>query len=106
MERKFVANLRVSTSSMWVTAIPLAVAFWIFLSRYPGRPFRALARRVPTLGAGLAAALVPAVLGRLVHASGALVGRVAAIVVPPSPLHPSLTPWPRPTPPTTHPPLP
>src|SRR3546814_3374200 len=80
MERKFVANLRVSTSSMWVTAIPLAVAFWIFLSRYPGRPFRDLARRVPTLGAGLAAALVAAVLGSLVNDSGALVGGVAALV--------------------------
>src|SRR3546814_21148479 len=79
MERKFVANLRVSTSSMWVTAIPLAVAFWIFLSRYPGRPFRDLARRVPTLGAGLAAALVAAVLGSLVNDSGAIGGGVPAL---------------------------
>src|SRR3546814_1701588 len=47
MARKFVANLRVSTSSLWVPALPLAVACRLFLSRSPGRPFRHPVRRAP-----------------------------------------------------------
>lgn len=81
MERKLLANLRVSTSSLWVAAIPIALAFWLYLMRGPGRPIQGLRDRLPTLGAGLAAALVAAVLGSLVNDSGAIVGGVASMVL-------------------------
>ncbi len=81
MERKLLANLSVSTSSMWVAAIPLAVAFWLFLTRYPGPPIAALRSSTPTLWAGLAAAVVAAVLGSMVNDSGAIVGGAAALVL-------------------------
>ena len=41
MERKLLANLGVTTSSFWVAAIPIAVAFLVFLARYPTRPMAA-----------------------------------------------------------------
>ena len=81
VERKLLANLRVSTTSFWIAAIPVAVAFLVFLSRYPGRPLLALRARVPTLQAGLAAAVVAAVLGTIANDSGAIVGGVTMMVV-------------------------
>lgn len=96
MERKLLANLQVSTSSMWVAAIPVAAAFWVFLVRYPGPPMRELTARIPTLGAGLTAALVAAVLGSLVNDSGAIVGGVAAMVATASLVHLAMEPGPVP----------
>jgi hypothetical protein len=87
MERKLLANLSVSTSSFWVAAIPVAIAFWVFLQRFPGRPVAALRGRIPALPAGLAAATVAAVLGSLVNDSGAIVGGVAAMVLTASLVH-------------------
>ena len=81
MERKLLANLRVSTSSLWVVAIPLALAFWLYLTRGPDRPVRRLWKAHPALSAGLAAATVAAVLGSLVNDSGAIVGGVASMVL-------------------------
>lgn len=81
MERKLLANLRVSTSSLWVVAIPLALAFWLYLARGPRRPVQRLWAAHPTLSAGLAAATVAAVLGSLVNDSGAIVGGVASLVL-------------------------
>jgi hypothetical protein len=81
MERKFLANLEVSTSSFWVAAIPIAVAFWIFLARYPGRPLDGVLARITTLRAGLAAAITAAVVGSLVNDSGLIVGGVTLLVV-------------------------
>ncbi|HEY8545346.1 MAG TPA: hypothetical protein VIL36_09880, partial [Acidimicrobiales bacterium] len=81
MERKFLANLRVSTTSFWIAAVPVAVAFLLFLSRYQGRPLTMLKARIPTLQAGLSAAIVAAVLGSLVNDSGAIVGGVTMTVV-------------------------
>jgi hypothetical protein len=94
IERKLLANLRVSTSSMWVLAIPIAVAFFVLLVRYPGRPIDAVVRRVPTIGAGLAAVLVAAVLGSLANDSGVIVGGVAALVVTASLVHLTMAPGP------------
>ena len=81
MERKFLANLEVSTSSFWVAAIPIAVAFWVFLARYPGRPLDGVLARNTTLRAGLAAAVTAAVVGSLVNDSGLIVGGVTLLVV-------------------------
>ncbi len=81
MERKLLANLSVSTSSLWVAAIPVAAAFWVFLTRFPGPPIAPLRASIPTLRAGLAAAVVAAVLGSLVNDSGAIVGGAAALVL-------------------------
>jgi len=81
VERKLVANLQVTTSSFWVAAVPIAVAFLVFLVRYPTRPLTELRWRVPTLRAGLLAACVAAVLGSLVNDSGAIVGGVTVMVV-------------------------
>jgi hypothetical protein len=81
VERKFLANLQVSTSSFWIAAIPIAGAFLWFLSRYPTRPLVELKWRVPTLRAGLLAAGVAALLGSLVNDSGAIVGGVTIMVV-------------------------
>jgi hypothetical protein len=81
MERKALANLRVTTTSFWVAAIPIAVAFIVFLARYPGRPLDRLRARIPTLRAGLLACALAAVLGSGANDSGAIVGGVTLMVV-------------------------
>jgi hypothetical protein len=81
VERKLLANLRVTTSSFWVAAIPVAIAFIVFLARYPGRPLDGLRRRVSTLQAGLVAAYLAALLGSAVNDSGAIVGGVTLMVL-------------------------
>lgn len=78
VERKLLANLQVSVSSFWVATIPLAVAFWVFLVRFPPRPLAAVRAKLPALDVGLAAATVAAVLGSLVNDSGAIIAGVAA----------------------------
>ena len=87
VQRKLLANLEVSTSSLWVAAIPIAVAVWVLIARHPSRPLDGLRARIPTLGAGLAAAIVAAVLGSLLNDSGAIVGGVAALVLTASVVH-------------------
>jgi len=87
MERKLLANLRVSTSSLWVAAIPVALALWLYLTRGPGRPAAGMRARMPMLSAGLGAATVGAVLGSLVNDSGAIVGGVSSLVLAASLLH-------------------
>jgi hypothetical protein len=81
IDRKLAANLAVSTTSLWLAAIPVAVAFGVFLARYPGRPLAGAAERVPTLRAGIVAALVAAALGSAVNDSGAIVGAVTLTVL-------------------------
>jgi hypothetical protein len=81
MERKLLANLRVTTTSFWIAAIPVAVAFLVFLARYPGRPLARLRDEMPTLQAGLASALVAGVVGSVVNDSGAIVGGVTLTVL-------------------------
>lgn len=87
MERKFLANLRVSTSSFWVAAIPIGIALWAFVRRWSTRPLAAVHGRIPTLHAGLVAGVVAAVLGSLVNDSGAIVGGVATLVLGASMAH-------------------
>lgn len=81
VERKLLANLEVSTSSFWVAAIPIAIAMWVLIARHPSRPLDRVHADVPSLGAGLTAAIVAAVLGSLLNDSGAIVGGVAAMVL-------------------------
>lgn len=81
MERKLLANLSVSTSSLWVLAVPMAVGFAVFLVRSPSRPYDRLTARLPALPAALAALVVAAVLGSMLNDSGAIVGGIAAAVV-------------------------
>jgi hypothetical protein len=81
IDRKLMANLRVTTSSFWVAAIPVAVIFLVFLYRSRRRPLDPIRAALPTLGAGVGAALVAAVLGSAVNDSGAIVGGVALTVV-------------------------
>jgi hypothetical protein len=87
MQRKLLANLEVSTSSFWVAAIPIGAAMWVLVIRHPSRPVDGLRARVPTLGAGLAAAFVAALLGSLLNDSGAIVGGVAAMVLTAAVIH-------------------
>lgn len=81
VQRKLAANLRVSTRSFWVAAIPVALAAWVFLRHWPGQHLGRLHREIPTLHAALLAATVAAVLGSVVNDSGAIVGGVAATVL-------------------------
>jgi hypothetical protein len=81
VERKLLANLRVSTGSAWVLAIPIAVGFWVFLARHRSHGLARIARRIPTLQAGLVAAAVAAVLGSLLNDSGAIIGGIVLTVV-------------------------
>jgi hypothetical protein len=81
MERKLLANLRVTTTSFWIAAIPVAIAFLIFLARYPTRPLAEARSRIPTLQAGVTSAIVAGVLGSLVNDSGAIVGGVTLTVI-------------------------
>ncbi len=87
VQRKLLANLEVSTSSLWVAAVPIALALWALITRHPSRPLDALRADLPTLGAGLAAAVVAAILGSLLNDSGAIVGGVAAMVIAASLVH-------------------
>lgn len=87
VQRKLLANLEVSTSSLWVAAVPIAGALWVLITRHPSRPLDQLRTALPTLGAGLAAAVVAAVLGSLLNDSGAIVGGVAAMVITASLVH-------------------
>jgi hypothetical protein len=81
MERKALANLGVTTSSFWVAVVPVAVAFLVFLARYPTRPLGELYARIPPLRAGVWAAIVAAILGSAVNDSGAIVGGVTLFVL-------------------------
>jgi hypothetical protein len=81
VERKLLANLRVSTGSAWVLAIPIAVGFWLFLARHRTHGLARITTRIPTLRAGLAAAAVAAVLGSLLNDSGAIIGGIVLTVV-------------------------
>jgi hypothetical protein len=81
VERKLLANLGVTTSSFWVAAVPVAIAFIVFLARYPGRPLDGLRGTIPTLQAGLVAAYLAAFLGSAVNDSGAIVGGVTLMVL-------------------------
>jgi hypothetical protein len=81
MERKALANLGVTTSSFWVAVVPVAVAFLIFLARFPTRPMTELYARIPPLRAGVWAAIVAAILGSAVNDSGAIVGGVTLFVL-------------------------
>ncbi len=87
MERKLLANLEVSTESTWVVAIPIAIAFGIFLVHFPGRPVDRLREHLPTLGIGVWAAVLAAALGSAVNDSGAIVGGVSAMVLTASLVH-------------------
>jgi hypothetical protein len=87
IQRKLLANIDVSTSSVWVAAIPVALALWVLVTRHPTRPLDGLRAEVPTLGAGFVAAIVAAVLGSLLNDSGAIVGGVAAMVLSASVVH-------------------
>jgi hypothetical protein len=98
VERKGLANLRVSTSSFWVAAIPIGIAFWLFLRFFPSRPLRQLTERIPTLAAGLAAVVVAAVLGSALNDSGAIVGGVTLMVVSASLAYLAVGPEPAPPP--------
>ena len=84
VERKFLANLRVSTSSFWVAAVPIAIGTWLFLRTWrerEGSPLAAVHARIPTLHAALVAAAMAAVLGSAVNDSGAIVGGVASLAI-------------------------
>ncbi len=87
IQRKLLANMAVSTSSLWVAAIPIALAIWVLIAKHPSRPLDQVRGHIPTLGAGLAAALVAAVLGSLLNDSGAIVAGVAAMVLTASVVH-------------------
>jgi hypothetical protein len=81
MERKGEAAINASLSTFWLAAIPVAIAFMLFMIRYPDRPWGAVRTRIPTLQAGLIAAITAAVLGSIANDSGAVVGGVALLVV-------------------------
>jgi hypothetical protein len=59
----------------------VAIAFIVFLARYPGRPLAVVHQRFPMLQAGLVAAYVAAVLGTLANDSGAIIGGVTLTVL-------------------------
>lgn len=81
VERKLLANLDVSTSSLWVVAIPIGLVLWVYLVRFRDRPYHRMRERLPALPAGLLALVVAAVLGSLLNDSGAIVGGVASLVL-------------------------
>jgi hypothetical protein len=81
MERKLVAGLGVTTSSFWVAAIPIGVAFLVFLYKYPTRPMARIDDRVPTLHAGIVATIVAAAVGSAANDSGPIIGGVALLVL-------------------------
>lgn len=81
VERKLFANLRVSTSSFWVAAIPIGIGCWLFLRWWQTKPLERVHHELPTLHAALVAAAVAAFLGSVVNDSGAIVGGVSCLVI-------------------------
>ena len=81
VERKLLANLEVSTGSAWVLAIPIGVAFWVFLARHRTHGLARISRRIPTLHAGLVGSRRRRRLGSLLNDSGAIVGGIVFTVV-------------------------
>lgn len=80
IERKGLAMLSVTGSSFWLAAVPVGLAFIVFLSRYPGRPFDPVYRRDPNLRAGLIVLYTAAILGTLANDSGVIIGGMALTV--------------------------
>jgi hypothetical protein len=81
IERKGEAAINASLSTFWMAAIPVAIVFMLFMIYYPDRPWSVVRSRLPTMQAGLTAAVTAAVLGSIANDSGAVVGGVALLVV-------------------------
>lgn len=81
IERKLAANLAVSTSSLWVLAVPIALGFWAFVRRAEGAPYDRMVSAFPTLPAGLNAAVAAGVLGSALNDSGAIIGGICALII-------------------------
>lgn len=81
--RKISTNLRVFTSTIWTYFVPPALAFIAWLLLRPNNRWEELARRYPTLRAGLIGGLVLCVLGFAVNDSGIVVpAMVLSYLVP------------------------
>ena len=81
--RKISTNLRVFTSTIWTYFVPPALAFIAWLLLRPKNRWEELARRYPTLRAGLIGGLVLCVLGFAVNDSGIVVpAMVLSYLVP------------------------
>ena len=73
VERKISTNLRVFTSTIYTYFVPPALAFIAWLLLRPKNRWEELARRYPTLRAGLIGGLILSVLGFAVNDSGIVV---------------------------------
>ncbi len=73
VERKISTNLRVFTSTIYTYFVPPALAFIAWLLLRPKNRWETLARRYPTLRAGLIGGLVLSVIGFAVNDSGIVV---------------------------------
>lgn len=73
IERKISTNLRVFTSTIYTYFVPPALAFIAWLLLRPKNRWETLARRYPTVRAGLIGGLVLSVLGFAVNDSGIVV---------------------------------
>jgi len=73
VERKISTNLRVFTSTIYTYFVPPALAFMAWLLLRPKNRWEELARRHPTLRAGLIGGLILSVLGFAVNDSGIVV---------------------------------
>jgi hypothetical protein len=71
--RKIGTNLRVFTSTIWTYFVPPALAFMAWLLLRPKNRWEQLARRYPTVRAGLVGGLILSVLGFAVNDSGIVV---------------------------------
>lgn len=73
VERKVSTNLRVFTSTIYTYFVPPALAFMAWLLLRPKNRWEELARRYPTLRAGLIGGLILSILGFAVNDSGIVV---------------------------------
>jgi hypothetical protein len=80
IERKGLAMLSVTGSSFWLAAVPVSIAFILFLARYPGGRLDAIYARDPSFRIGLIALYTAAILGTLANDSGVIIGGMALMV--------------------------
>jgi hypothetical protein len=81
MERKGLAAVQVTLTSFWTAGVLVGVVVWLSLRWLPAQPLRKVRERIPSINAGLAAAVLAAVFGSIMNDSGSIVGGTAMLVV-------------------------
>lgn len=81
IERKGLAAIEVTFSSLWTMSAVIAIVFMVYMWRVPSRPILRVRNRISYLTAGIAAACLAGFFGTTFNDSGGIVGGTAMLVV-------------------------